>query len=1019
MPTTSKSVLHINGDPRFASSLSPFKEDVESLLHNRWLSTNLVDYLIQQGCPNPFLSDDDNDSKKSFVYVGNLFALSTNGYINQQIEVHSNLNIRTIHRQAKRAYDSFKDGVERIAAHYSTFAFIFPLHHEDPGHYNVLYVVGHINSSLFYDTVQCYDSMKLSGTIPNDNNSEFHNKLKRFNKFIVTFLLPSIYSSVNENDYYEELLKKFQFCSCPQQKNGSDCGLFAMALILHIVDGIHVDANTFSQESISQLRQLLGSHLVEIRNLHRYIIPSSVIRNVFKNLKPLENLIVNYQSSLTNEIGYGSATARQTSSATTSTSTSLTHNPCMTINLSLTPPDGEVSGITFPEQSHEENIVQGMEEFVDMRFEEVLQQKGINKQDHFGYQYLDEWNECINLYEQETGNSLAIVKSKKSVYREYRCMTHIDCSFMVRFGKQRNQNRYIMKKFNYQHKGRLRAPLAIDGRSRKKRNSGFLEPIIEDAGETKLKRLTNGDVKKAAATRANRQLATSSADAALRKVYLSRKEDEVKSYQLIIPYLEKMKDLNPDSVSGFSIDDNNCLTGVHFIPGIMNHNLQFVRPVISLDACHLLSSYQGTLFVASTLSAANEIYVVGFQITACNEDETSWIKFLNTLKDACPRLQEQYTDGGEWKKWVFVSDRQKGLIKALEEVFPGNLHTYCVHHIQANVRTLHKSECAKYIFAMARTFSTHDYAYFLNCVRTIKPAAAKYISEIEGFWKNVTWMQNESSNLPPRYGILTSNTSESVNSLFKEERQLPWLQLMEAMVDKMTTRISEFHRKYEKQNPDEIIPALLPKLKNDFKKCNSITIIPIDINNGDYDGDGNLPETRRIYKATEFGRCDNSDSNAETQHDLQSAITNFTQLAPKCHIVTPDKRRCTCGKWQSFEYPCRHGFAYYRQIKNDSLDKCLNHVSKLYTFGSLQSLYQRNFVPAVSYNIIHDETTSPPPRGKQKAGRPKKVRKRNVGELLHDVRSGNLCSNCKTMGHNKRRCPYPIQQSEQTEEMQK
>jgi len=59
----------------------------------------------------------------------------------------------------------------------------------------------------------------------------------------------------------------------------------------------------------------------------------------------------------------------------------------------------------------------------------------------------------------------------------------------------------------------------------------------------------------------------------------------------------------------------------------MNQSLQHVRPVLSLDACHLTSSYQGTLYVASTLSANNEIYIIGFQITSCNEDENSWVSF--------------------------------------------------------------------------------------------------------------------------------------------------------------------------------------------------------------------------------------------------------------------------------------------------------------------------------------------------------------------------------------------------------
>jgi hypothetical protein len=87
----------------------------------------------------------------------------------------------------------------------------------------------------------------------------------------------------------------------------------------------------------------------------------------------------------------------------------------------------------------------------------------------------------------------------------------------------------------------------------------------------------------------------------------AREEDSTK-YQLVIPYLTVLKQQNPSSVIGFSRDDDLRLSDVHVFPDFMDRALAFVRPVICLDAAHLSGSEKGTLYVASCLSGANEVY---------------------------------------------------------------------------------------------------------------------------------------------------------------------------------------------------------------------------------------------------------------------------------------------------------------------------------------------------------------------------------------------------------------------------
>ena len=75
-----------------------------------------------------------------------------------------------------------------------------------------------------------------------------------------------------------------------------------------------------------------------------------------------------------------------------------------------------------------------------------------------------------------------------------------------------------------------------------------------------------------------------------------------------------------------------------------------------------------------------------------------------------------------------------------------------------------------------------------------KPAAADYITSIDELWQSTDWNSCE-RQLPPWYGIVTSNTSECVNNMFGEARDLGWLEAVDKPVDVMPTRIFQCRMK--------------------------------------------------------------------------------------------------------------------------------------------------------------------------------------------------------------------------------
>ena len=106
-----------------------------------------------------------------------------------------------------------------------------------------------------------------------------------------------------------------------------------------------------------------------------------------------------------------------------------------------------------------------------------------------------------------------------------------------------------------------------------------------------------------------------------------------------MPYMEEFRRLNPGAVAGYTRDEELRLRDEHIFPPFMDESLKHVRPVICLDAAHLNSRERGTLYVASCLSGANEVYPIGFMISKGNEDGATWTKMLFfLLHEACPSL---------------------------------------------------------------------------------------------------------------------------------------------------------------------------------------------------------------------------------------------------------------------------------------------------------------------------------------------------------------------------------------------
>ena len=126
------------------------------------------------------------------------------------------------------------------------------------------------------------------------------------------------------------------------------------------------------------------------------------------------------------------------------------------------------------------------------------------------------------------------------------------------------------------------------------------------------------------------------------------------------------------------------------------------------------------------------------------------------------------------------------------------------------------------------------------------------------------------------------------------------------------------------------------------------------------------------------------------------------------HIVKPAQQWCSCGVWQEFLYPCRHGCAVYRMWEEKELKYVLEKVVHVfYRYDYVQKLFNQNVFPTCIDNATYDGETKPPVVTGRQAGRPRTKRIRRRSEFMDPEKSPITCSDYGGRGYNKNTMQEP------------
>ncbi|EOX94543.1 PREDICTED: uncharacterized protein LOC18613209 [Theobroma cacao] len=434
-------------------------------------------------------------------------------------------------------------------------------------------------------------------------------------------------------------------------------------------------------------------------------------------------------------------------------------------------------------------------------------------------------------------------------------------------------------------------------------------------------------------------------------------------YRLLPQYCDMIRETNPGSIAlvyGDPTDNFFQRLFISFQASIYGF-LNACRPLIGLDNTRLKSKYLGTLLFACGFDGDGAVFPLAFGVVD-EENDANWMWFLSELHylleinaENMPRL-------------TILSDRQKGIVDAVEANFPTAFHGFCMHHlIDSFQKEFNSSILINLFWEAALALTGLDFEKKIIEIQEISPEAATWIRNIPPrFWATAHFEGT-------RLGHLTANIVECLNSWIAEASGLPIIQMMECIRRQLMTCFNE-RRETSMQWTGILVP----------------------------------PAERLVLEAVERART------------YQVFKANEAQFEVKSHNegafgVDIRSRSCYCRGWQLRGLPCAHAVA--------ALLSCRQNVRRFtesyFTVASYRKAYSQTIHPVpdkalwkeMSEQFLKEgekdvEFILKPPKSLQPPGRPRKRRARaeNAGRAKRVVH----CSRCNQAGHFRSTCTAPI-----------
>ncbi|XP_076905840.1 uncharacterized protein LOC143561732 [Bidens hawaiensis] len=386
------------------------------------------------------------------------------------------------------------------------------------------------------------------------------------------------------------------------------------------------------------------------------------------------------------------------------------------------------------------------------------------------------------------------------------------------------------------------------------------------------------------------------------------------------------------------------------------------RDLLGLDGAFMKGPFTGQILSVVGVDPNNGIYPVSFAVVE-TENLSSWTWFLENLGDDL--------DLGPNSCFTFMSDRKKGLLPAIENLFPCAEHRFCVRHIHDNFKATYRGKLYKdLLYKCAHATTIPEFETSMDELKAFNPDAHLWLSNIHPkHWSKSHFSGRTVSDM------LINNMCEVFNGKIVEGRDMPIISALEYIREYLMRSIVNVLEVIDKSE-GLLTPTATTELQNIRTNAAHYTV---QWNGGD------------LYQVS--GRpC-------------------------KQRVVDLVKRTCTCRRWELTGIPCEHVVAtIWNKALNGgrvgAVESWVNPVHRMDTWRQVYSfkINPINGRPLWPRSQMHTALT--PPKHNKQVGRPKKARKRSAFELEDLTQGGKLskketkgaCSKCGNTGHNIRTC---------------
>lgn len=457
------------------------------------------------------------------------------------------------------------------------------------------------------------------------------------------------------------------------------------------------------------------------------------------------------------------------------------------------------------------------------------------------------------------------------------------------------------------------------------------------------------------------------------------------TYARLPKYCQDLEAANPGSTIILCKTDSNKFQRLFLCYEASAVGFVSCRPLLGLDGTHLKSKYQGILLAATATDARGSLFPLAFGIVDIENDD-NWLWFLSNVRSVLETHIPTIID--EDYALTLLSDRQKGLVEAANTVFPHSAHGYCLKHLEANFYKAYKHpELKSLLWKAARAITVDEFEEALQNMRTINYASVDWLLSHAHpmHWAEVYFSGH-------RYGHLTSNIAESLNSWLLQAREQPLLPMLE------TIRHQLMHWFVERR--DSAVKLNDAFLVSEVSKAMQALMI-----------------RARRYRSINI---------AGGTYEVKSLET-FKEYA-----VDLERGTCSCHAYQSQGFPCGHAINVILSKREDPQ----KYAKPFFTVAAYTQTYANAiFPPAASVDLNfplefedsdiglawlaggisdndvgsesdkenEEDSVLNPPNTRRPVGRPKKRWIRTQSE-----RRPFRCGRCKALGHNSRSCTSVI-----------